>query len=93
MSWSKSSLNRIVGLTAGPGSGGKQEERYACNYFDRGRVFDAVGCTAPLASQPTVGLLPEWRSGLGPRDSPHPAASGPALSSRTGHAEDGNKSS
>jgi hypothetical protein len=93
MSWSVSSHNRIVGPTAGTGSGGKQEERYDCNCFDRGRVFDAVGCTASLASQPTVGILSEWWPRVGPRDSGHPAASGPALSRRTGHAEDGKKCS
>ena len=57
----------------------RKEEQYAWNGFDRRHNFDAVGCNTHVASQPTVGLLPERRAGRGSVDRGHPAALGSAL--------------
>ena len=56
-----------------------ERRKYVRNYFNRRRDFDVTWCTPQLASQPTVGLLPEWRAWLGPFDSDHTVTVGPDL--------------
>ena len=56
------------------------ETRYVRNNIDRCRDFDADRGSAHMASQPAVGLLPEWRAWTDLFDSDHPVTDGPAVS-------------
>ena len=60
----------------------EKEKHHVRNDFDRRLDFDVAGCSAHLASQPTVGLLPEWLAWLDPFDSDHPGTVGPVLGGR-----------
>jgi len=73
----------------------RKEKQYARNYFDRRLDSDAGGCNTHVASQPTMGLLPQRTAGCDSGDSGHPAALGSALGGQArlmSRAEDGNKS-
>jgi hypothetical protein len=59
-----------------------KEKRYVGNYFDRRSGLDVIGRSAHLASQPAVGVLPEWRTRPDPFDSNHSASAGPNLGGR-----------
>ena len=56
--------------------GGKNNAR---NYLDRGFDTGARGRSAPVVAQQKLGLLPDWRSGIGSCDRRHPFASRPNL--------------
>ena len=57
-------------------------EHHVRKDIDRHLDFDVAGRTTHVASQPELGLLPEWRDWLDPFDSDHPAAVGPDLAGR-----------
>ena len=62
----------------------QKEKRYAWNNFDYHCNFNAGGCNAHLASQPTMGLLSQRRTWIGPSDFSHFAAIGSDLICRHG---------
>ena len=57
-----------------------REKNYVRNNFDCRRDFDVDWCSAHMASQPAVGLLPEWRAWLDLFDSDHPVTYGQVVS-------------
>jgi ABC-type transporter Mla MlaB component len=60
------------------------EEKYHVRHnFDRRRDFTVTGCIACVASQPAVGLLPEWRAWPDLPDSDHPVTDGPFVGDGT----------
>ena len=59
-----------------------KENRYGRHNLDRHPDFAVSGCIAHMASQPQLGLLPEWRVGLDPVDSAHPAPVRPHIGGR-----------
>ena len=67
---------------AGQDVSSKKEKRYVGNYFDRRRALDVIWRTAHLASQPAVGVLPEWRTWPDPFDCDNSASAGPDLGGR-----------
>jgi hypothetical protein len=56
-----------------------KEKQYVGNYFDRRFGVAVIGGAAHVASQPTVGLLPEWRAWLDYYGSDHPVTAGSDL--------------
>ena len=56
------------------------EKRYVRNNFAHRRDFDADWGSARMAAQPSVGLLPEWRSWPDLFDSDHPVTDGQVVS-------------
>lgn len=59
-----------------------KEKHYVGYYFDRRRGLDVIWRAPHLASQPAVGLLPEWRTWPDSFDSNHSASAGPDLGGR-----------
>jgi hypothetical protein len=60
----------------------ERRKRYVGNNFDCIGDFDASGCTAHVASQSAVGLLPKWRAWHGSFDSDHPDSGGPDIAGK-----------
>ena len=60
----------------------KKENYHVRNNFDRRFGFAVTGCASDVASQPTVGLLSEWRAWPDTFDSDHLATAGPDLGGR-----------
>jgi len=60
---------------------GEKEKRHG-NHIDRRRHSALAGGTAHVASQPTVGLLPQWRAWPDSFDFDHPARVGPVIGGR-----------
>jgi hypothetical protein len=56
-----------------------KEKHHVGNYFDRRFGVAVIGGAAHMASQPTVGLLPEWRTWLDSYGSDHPVGAGSDL--------------
>jgi hypothetical protein len=71
-----------VKVCAGQDVRSDKEKRYVGNYFDRRLGLDVIWRAAHLASQPAVGVLPEWRTWPDPFDYYHSASAGPDLVGR-----------
>ena len=63
-------------------SSSRMGHRHARHRIDRHPGFTVSGCIADLASQPKLGLLPEWRVGPDPFDPAHPTSVGPHIGGR-----------
>jgi hypothetical protein len=59
-----------------------KEKQYVRNDIDRRLGFAMSRCTANLASQPSVGLLSEWRAWLDTFDFDHPVTVRTSLGGR-----------